>query len=605
MLDSNKQVSNNSAHKFSGKTSVLGRVWQLKQIDERTVTAIQQRYDLPQIAARMLAERNVPLDEIPNYLEPTIKNYMPDPSSLIDMDKAVECIVASILAGDKITVFGDYDVDGSSSSSLLYRFFRSVNVASDFYIPDRVTEGYGPNAEAFKKIQAAGSNLIVTVDCGITSYEPLLAAKEMGLKVVVIDHHLGAEALPEAAAIVNPNRLDEKTPLTNLCAVGLAFLLAVAVNRKLRAINYYIDKNIKEPNLLNLLDLVALGTVCDVMSLNGLNRAYVAQGLKVMQGRKNLGLAALADIAKQSEAPSIYSLGFVLGPRINAGGRVGSSILGPKLLTTEDEIEAKELATKLNELNIERQEIEKKILEEAISIASHIDKSVPMLIVVGYGWHQGIVGIVASRLKDMFDKPAAVITVHNGVGKASSRSVQGVDIGRAIGVARANGLLLSGGGHKAAAGFTVAEAKIPEFIEFMHQSLAEEYAAYNGEKIAYADGIVSVAGVSPELSEKIDMIGPFGQGNPEPKFILEDVSIYSTRVFADKHASFFLGDSSLAANSKRVKCVVFNAVNTKLGDVILAADSARKKFAAYGRIKTTTYQGVKKCEFYLEDLVEL
>jgi single-stranded-DNA-specific exonuclease len=590
-------------YKFSDKLSVLGRKWEVKQIDERIALAIQQRYDLPQIAARMLAERGVALDDIPNYLEPTLKHYMPDPSSLIDMEKAVARIIESILAGDKITVFGDYDVDGSTASSLLHRFFRSINVKSDFYIPDRITEGYGPNTEAFKKIKASGSNLVVTVDCGITSFEPILEAKNIGLGVVIIDHHLGAEALPEAAAIVNPNRIDEKTPLTNLCAVGLAFLLAVAVNRKLREMGYY-KNDLKEPNLFNLLDLVALGTVCDVMSLNGLNRAYVAQGLKIMRGRKNLGLAALADIAKMAEEPSVYGLGFVIGPRINAGGRVGSSILGPKLLTTEDPIEAKELATKLNELNVERQEIEKKILEEAINIASHINKSAPMLIVTGYGWHQGIVGIVASRIKDMFDKPCAVITVHNGIGKASSRSVHGVDIGRAIGIARANGLLISGGGHKAAAGFMVAEAKIPEFIEFMHSTLADEYAAYSGEKSSFADGIIALSGVSPDLTEKIDMIGPFGQGNPEPKFIIEDVAIFSTRVFAEKHVSFFLGDASLSSNSKRIKGVVFNAVNTKLGDVILASDSQRKKFAAYGRIKTTLYQGIKKCEFYLEDLVE-
>ncbi|MFT6259329.1 MAG: single-stranded-DNA-specific exonuclease, partial [Rickettsiales bacterium] len=413
--------------------SILKKTYQPTPVDERLALAIHQRLGVALSVARVLAGKNLidsgdsDFSQIENFLNPTIKSSLPNPFDLLDMDKAVEKIISTIKDNKKITVFGDYDVDGATSSALLKRFFASIGVDIGIYIPDRALEGYGPNVDALLNLKKQGTDLVITVDCGTVSFAPLEAAKKVGLDVIVIDHHIGAFEKPEAIAIINPNRLDEKFPDKHLAAVGVSFLLAVAVNKELRESGFYTQNNLSQPNLLNLLDLVALGTVCDVMSITGVNRAFVSAGLKIMKNRSNIGIRALFDAANLDEEPSSYHLGFVLGPRINAGGRVGKSDLGARLLSSNNEDEVKKIAEELNIHNSRRKDIEVNILLEAKELTEKRDDAV--LIASSKEWHQGVIGIVASRIKDLHGKPTAILAIKDGIGKASCRSISGVDFG--------------------------------------------------------------------------------------------------------------------------------------------------------------------------------
>ena len=455
--------------------SLAGRRWVRRSADERTVLTLQQRLGVSDIVARVLAGREIGVEDAADFLSPTLRAALPDPGHLLDMDKAVARLVAAVEAGERVVVFGDYDVDGATSSALLVRYFRALGVEIGVYIPDRVAEGYGPNAAALERLAGEGVNVVVTVDCGITAHDPLAAGQAAGLDVIVVDHHVAEPRLPVAAAVVNPNRLDDPSPHGQLAAVGVTFLLLVALNRALREAGRFAGGG--EPDLLGLLDLVALGTVCDVVPLTGVNRALVAQGLKVMARRQNVGLTALADVARMDQAPGVYHAGFLLGPRLNAGGRVGEAGMGWALLTTEDMTAARAMAQRLDGFNTERQALEAAVLADALARVEAAGGDAPVVTVAGEGWHPGVIGIVASRLVERLGRPVCVVAVNDGVGKGSGRSISGVDLGSAVIAARQKELLVNGGGHKMAAGFTVEPGKLDLLAAFLEERLAEAVAA--------------------------------------------------------------------------------------------------------------------------------
>ncbi|MCZ6845655.1 MAG: single-stranded-DNA-specific exonuclease RecJ, partial [Alphaproteobacteria bacterium] len=518
-------ISADNAPAIEVAGSVTGRRWVYRASDDRAGLMLAQRLDLPEVVGRLLAARGVDIDNAQRFLNPTLRDALPDPNCLKDMDRAVDRLIAALQASEPIAIFGDYDVDGATSSALLARFFAAVGAPVRIYIPDRIREGYGPNAPALLRLRAEGIKVVITVDCGITAFEALDDAEQAGIDVIVVDHHVAEPRLPAAAAVINPNRLDDESGLGMLAAVGVSFLLAVALNRGLRAAGWYETDGRSEPDLLNLLDLVALGTVCDVVKLEGLNRAFVTQGLRVMARRRNTGLAALADVARVNEKPSEYHAGFVLGPRVNAGGRVGEASLGARLLTTGDAAEATELAQALDSFNAERQAIEAEVLEEALTVVAEEGSEAPLVFVAGEGWHAGVIGIVASRLKDKYARPALVIGLDGDIGKGSGRSVDGVDLGSAVIAARQAGLLINGGGHKMAAGLTVERGKLSELREFIGERIGAAVAAGQATPTLNVDASVRLAGATAALVAAIQQLAPFGAGNPEPRFVLPSVRV--------------------------------------------------------------------------------
>ena len=583
-------------YKFTNISSAKGKFWQLKETNENYVSAACQKYSISNLLAKLLYSKSVTLEEIPNFLDPKIKNYMPDPSVLLDMNKAVDRIYKAVQGKEKIAIYGDYDVDGASATAILTRYFKAIGVEPVIYIPDRMKEGYGINTEALLGLKRSGIDIVISVDCGVTAFEPIGEAKKAGLDVIVIDHHLSETTYPEAVAIVNPNRFDDVSGLNNLCASGVSFLLAVALNRKFR------ENNGPEFDLLNLLDLSALGTVCDVMTLTGLNRAIVSQGLKMLEKRNNKGLSAIADIAGLNKKPDVYALGFLIGPRINAAGRIGDCSLGAKILSSDDDIFIKENAVVLNNLNKERQEIEKKIIEEAIRQAEkQNEKSNPLIMVASEKWHQGVIGIVAGRLKEMFNKPSAVIAISGGVGKASARSVNGIDFGSAVVNAKNSGLLIAGGGHKAAAGFTVDKDKIEDLRTFFCEQFQKQYAKFANDNSIEADLLLKVSSINMELINEIEKLAPFGNGNSEPSIILEDAKIVKSKVVGEKHIQCFIGESGLARNSSAIKGICFNAVGTEIGDKI--EGSLMKNASILGKLRKNIWNGTESIDFLIDDIV--
>lgn len=591
-----------SQTKTEFKTSVLGAKWQIEQPLEKDILTLVQQYEIPEIVSRVILNRGILLEEAADYLEPTIRNMLPDPFHLMDMEKASERLAKAVIKSEKIAIFGDYDVDGATSSSLLSRFFRMVGAPDPLiHIPDRLLEGYGLNTEALLKLKNNGADIVVTVDCGTVSFEPIKAAKDAGLEVIIIDHHLGSEELPEALALVNPNRLDEASPHRNLAAVGVAFLLAVGIRRKLRERGFFAA-NPAEPDLRELLDLVALGTVCDVVPLNGVNRAYVSRGLDIMRQRKNKGLAALADIAGLNSSPDVYHLGFILGPRINAGGRVGKSDLGYRLLVTEDSNEAIAISQELDKLNKERQAIEQQVLEEAETLVHDEDITKPFLCVASEGWHPGVIGIVASRLKEKFNRAVAVVAIDGNEGKASVRSVSGVDIGAAITAARMENHLLAGGGHPMAAGFTIEVSKLQSFKYFINEKIKNDFNISSREKILKLDGIVSISSIKPELAKSLTIAAPYGVGNREPRFAIKDAMIIESDIVGSDHVRCIIGDGSSARDKNaRLKAVAFRAANTRLGKELLAGYGHKLHIA--GKIKLDSWQGNERAELIIEDAI--
>lgn len=575
--------------------SLGGRCWQARSEDERLALALAQRLGLPEILGRVLAARGAGIETAESFLAPKLRDHLPDPSRLLDMDKAASRLAAAIRAGEKVAVFGDYDVDGATSSALLLRFFAAVGGDLRLYVPDRLKEGYGPNAPALLALKAQGVSLVVTVDCGIVAHVPLEAAAESGLEVIVIDHHLAEPDLPRALALVNPNRLDETPGLGQLAAVGVAFLLVVALNRSLRAAGWYRAR--PEPDLKQWLDLVALGTVCDVVPLTGVNRALVYQGLKIMARRGNAGLAALADVAGIGEPPGAYHLGFLLGPRVNAGGRVGEADLGARLLSTPDAAEAAALAKRLDLFNAERREIEAQVLEQAKAEAAACDPLSPILVVSGEGWHPGVIGIVASRLKDQFGRPALVIAREGrdqgSIGRGSARSVRGVDLGAAVTAARQAGLLINGGGHAMAAGLTVAVERIGELAGFLAARLGRDSAPAPSR--LGIDGALAVRGANAELLELLEQAGPYGAGHAEPRFVLTGARVGEASVVGENHVRCQIH----GADGARLKAIAFRARESALGEALLRRDGAPLLLA--GQIRADFWRGEKRVQFTIED----
>jgi single-stranded-DNA-specific exonuclease len=578
---------------LGGALSVTGRRWLAQPCNERMALAVAQSHSLPELAARILVGRGVDLDTVEAHMAPTLRGFLPDPSALLDMDRAAERIAKAIMAGERIALFADYDVDGATSSALLLRFLRAIGSDALLYVPDRILEGYGPNAAAFGILAGQGAKLVITLDCGITAHEPLLAARDAGLEVIVIDHHTADIQLPEAHAVINPNRLDESRTLGHLAAVGVTFLSLVAINRTLRAAGWYVTR--PEPDLRQWLDLVALGTVADVVPLIGLNRAFVTQGIKVMAQRRNVGLAALADVAKISESPSAYHLGFVFGPRVNAGGRVGKADCGARLLSTDDQAEATQLAALLDGHNAERKAIEAAALEAALAQVETSGQADTARIIVaaGEGWHPGVVGIVASRLMDRYHRPACVIGINDGVGKGSGRSIPGIDLGSAVIAAKTAGLLSAGGGHPMAAGFTIAANRVKIFAAFLEARIADGSA--RADPILAIDGGLSCGGATVGLAETIERLGPFGSGNQEPRFALTDVRVIKADLVGTSHVRCILSDSSGA----RLKAIAFRAAESPLGQALLQSRGMPVSLA--GKVKIDRWSGEVRVQFQIDD----
>jgi single-stranded-DNA-specific exonuclease len=583
------------------ENSATGRVWR-DRLDERGAAralAIAQRHDLPELLARILAGRNVEADAVDAFLDPTIKRTMPDPNVLTAMPEAATRIADAITRGESIAIFGDYDVDGATSAAVLARFLRHGGVEPIIHIPDRLFEGYGPNVEAVRALAARGATLLVTVDCGTTSIEPLAEAKALGMDVVVIDHHQADETLPPAAAIVNPNRRDDLSGLGYLAAVGLVFMTVVAVNRELRARGFWTDAR-PEPDLLSYLDDVALGTVADVVPLIGLNRAFVAKGLLVLRRREQPGLVSLMDVARLSGPPEAWHLGFLLGPRINAGGRIGRADLGVRLLLETDPIEAAKIAAELDRLNRERQAIEQETLAQAEAeamAALGIEETGAVVITAAEGWHPGVVGLVAARLKEKFGRPAFAIAIEpGGIGTGSGRSIAGVDIGRAVRRAVAEGLLVKGGGHAMAAGVTLRKGALAQLRAFLEAALSADVATARRASGLMIDGAVSAAGANLDLLAMIERAGPFGSGNPEPVIALPAHSVTYAEEVGQAHMRVRLK----SADGASVNAIAFRAAGQKLGSALL--QNRGRQVHAAGSFAIDRYQGEERVQFRLTDI---
>ena len=547
---------------------------------------------------QLLLARGVAREDLERHRTPSLRAFMPDPSIFADMDLAAERIAEAILSGETMTIYGDYDVDGATSAAVLVRLLRMLGHSARHYIPDRLLEGYGPSGEALVRLGAEGSSLVVTVDCGSMAHDALAAAHAAGIDVIVVDHHKCAPERPQTLALVNPNRLDssdEAAAYGHLAAVGIAFLLAVAVVRTLRRRSFFSAR--PEPDLLSLLDLVALGTVADVAPIRGLNRAFVAQGLKVMARRENAGIAALIDAARLNRAPSCSDCGFALGPRINAGGRVGESTLGVRLLTTEDAAEAQAIAAQLSQLNEERRAIEQAVQEAAEEqLGAQHNRSV--ITVAGRGWHPGVIGIVASRIKEKTGKPALVVALDDatGQGKGSGRSIAGVDLGAAVIGARDQGLLVAGGGHAMAAGFTVDADRLEQFSDWITDRLDNAVSAASDNRLFLLDLMVAPRGLNPDLVETLDRAGPFGMGWAGPRVAVGPVHLVKTDVVGNDHVRLVAG----GPDGGSFKAIAFRAAESELGQALLHGSRGRRLWLA-GRAKIDDWGNRPQAELHLED----
>lgn len=583
---------------FLGVTrSVTGRRWLVTPTDDRLAQALCQRLGLPDLVGRILAGRGVGLDEVDSFLNPTLRDLLPDPSHLLDMDRAAARLAAAVTAGETVAVFGDYDVDGATSTALMVRFIEAVGGKARIYVPDRILEGYGPNTAALLRLKGEGVSVVVTVDCGVSAFAPLEAAAREGLDVVVVDHHKAESVLPEAVAVVNPNRLDDPSPHGHLAAVGVVFLVAVAVNRVLREAGWFAPATGRPPvDPLQWLDLVALGTVCDMVPLKGVNRALVTQGLKVLARRANVGLKALADLVGLQERPEAWHLGFMMGPRVNAGGRIGQADLGARLLSTADAAEADKLAKTLDGFNGERQEIEAAVLLEAMEqVEGRGDDGSPLVFAVGDGWHPGVIGIVAGRLKERYNRPTCVVGVEAGVAKGSGRSVAGIDLGMAVLAARQAGLIEHGGGHAMAAGFTVKAERLAAFRSFLADRLAAQIPAGGVVPTLHLDGALEAGAATYDLVEKLRRLGPFGSGNPEPRFAIANVRVVRADVVGMGHVRCIL----VGTSGSRLKGIAFRSADSELGQALLTC--AGQAMHVAGTVRPDTWQGRTEAQFVIDD----
>jgi single-stranded-DNA-specific exonuclease len=583
------------------ENSATGRTWR-DRLDERGAVRaldIAQRHELPELLARILAGRNIETDAVAAFLDPTIKHAMPDPHVLTAMKEAAERIADAVTRGESVAIFGDYDVDGATSAALLARYLRQCGLAPIIHIPDRLFEGYGPNVEAVRALAERGAKLLVCVDCGTTSIEPLVEAKRLGLDTVVIDHHQADEELPPAVAIVNPNRRDDLSGLGHLAAVGLTFMTVVALNRVLRGRGFW-HAGRPEPDLLALLDDVALGTVADVVPLIGLNRAFVAKGLIALRRRERVGHVSLMDVARLTGPPEAWHLGFLLGPRINAGGRIGRADLGVKLLLEDDPIEAAKIAGELDRLNQERQAIEQGTLAQAeaeASAALGLEEKGAVVVTAAEGWHPGVVGIVAGRLKEKFGRPAFAIALEpGGIGTGSGRSIAGVDIGRAVRRAVSDGLLLKGGGHAMAAGVTLRKGALAELRAFLEATLGADVETARRSSGLMIDGAVTAAAANAELIAMIERAGPFGSGNPEPVIALPAHTVTYAEEVGQAHVRVRLK----SADGSGLNAIAFRAAGQKLG--VALRNSRGQRVHAAGTFALDRWQGEERVQFKLTDI---
>lgn len=596
--------------------SALGRAFaeRLDATGAREAARMAEVLGLSHALARVIAARGATLETAEAFLNPRLRDALPDPSSLVDMDRAVARLAQAILAHEQVAIFGDYDVDGACSAALLAGYLRHFGLDPFIHIPDRLTEGYGPNSEAIRALHGQGASVLVCVDCGTSGHAPLAEAKRLGMEVIVLDHHQAPETLPDVFALVNPNRLDDLSGLGHLCAAGVVFLFLAGLNRALReeagksdssprasggALNQ--NQSVKNlPDLMSGLDIVALATVADVVPLTGLNRAYVAQGLKVMSQRGRPGLAALGDVARLSSAPEAWHLGYLLGPRINAGGRIGDAGLGARLLLTQDPDEAREIAAKLDHLNRERQAVEEAMLaeaeEEALRLAGLSEEGRSVLVVSGESWHPGIVGIIAGRLKERFGRPAFAIAGAGAAVTGSGRSIAGVDLGAAVRAAVEGGILTKGGGHAMAAGVTLGQEAIPTFADFLETRLAAPVAAARASAALAVDAVLTAESLTPAFVAELARAAPFGQGNPEPLIVLPAHRIVDLRELNGGHIKLTLASGGGA----RIEAMAFRAAGKPLGDALARARGTVLHFA--GTASIDTWGGRTKVSFKLQDV---
>ena len=575
--------------------SVSGKNWIPKEFNSDDINFFKTNYFIDEIVARLLSIRKIKKEEVKFFLEPTIKSILPNPFILKDMDKAIDRTLAAIMKKEKIGIFGDYDVDGATSTAILGQYFRALNIDFEIHIPDRKTEGFGPNTKAFLEFITKGVSLIFTVDCGTLSFEPMDFAKNKNIDVIILDHHQSELKLPNAHSIVNPNRFDDRSELNYLCAAGVCFLFLIALNKRLRDQNWFVLNLINEPNLIKILDLVSLGTVCDVVPLIGLNRAIVKQGLKVLSEKNNLGLKTMLELNNIESNISAYHLGYVLGPRINAGGRVGKSSHGANLLLNRNSQETFKLASELNNYNKERQILESELLNKILNI-NYQHNSEPVILLHGEKWHEGIIGIIAARVKEKFNKPTIIISVSDGVGKGSARSIYGFDIGSTIIGAVQAGLLIKGGGHKMAAGFTIDMKKIQEFKEFLFRKFKSININLEDKKKYYFDAQIAPSAVNIDFFEKINLLAPFGSGNLEPRFLIEDLKVVNSKIVGEKHIKSVL----LGSDSSILKTISFNSVDTELSSYLLKKNT--KNFNIVGKLSLNEWRGQKNVEFIIDDI---
>jgi single-stranded-DNA-specific exonuclease len=575
--------------------SISGKNWILRKYNHQDLIYIKDNFSLDEITSKLLSIRSIKKEEIESFLNPSIKNFLPNPDILVDMKKSTLRTVELISKKEKIGIFGDYDVDGASSTALLGNYFSHLNLDYEIYIPDRKKEGYGPSIKSFEELIKKNVKIIFTVDCGTVSFEAINYAKKKNIDVIVLDHHQSEVKLPAAYSIVNPNRLDDKSNLQYLCAAGVSFMFLVSLNRELRSINWFEKNNIKEPNLINFLDLVSLGTICDVVPLIGLNRAIVKQGLKIIKSKKNLGLKTLLDICKIESNPSVYHLGYMLGPRINAGGRVGKCSHGANLLLNKDPKKTFKLALELDQYNKERQMLEKDLLQKILSHTSNFMND-PVLILSGTNWHEGIIGIVAARLKDKFNKPVIIISLEEKIGKASARSIVGFDIGSIILAATQEDILLKGGGHKMAGGFSIKIENIQKFRNFVFRKFKSINEDLSSERPLLLDSTISPSAVNIDFYNKVALLSPFGSGNPEPKFIIENMKTINGKIVGEKHIKSVL----IGKDGTTIKSIAFNAVDNELGGYLIKKNN--KTFNIAGKLSLNEWKGQSNVEFIIDDI---
>ena len=576
--------------------SLCDRFWELKRVDEAQVRALSNQIGGSDILARLLAGRRIGPDDVDAFLAPKLRDTFPDPASFQDMDKAAEITLDALVAGQRVVCFADYDVDGGTASAILTRYFRAWGQELGLYVPDRLTEGYGPSPAAFEHLKSIGTELVITVDCGAAAKEALAHAQEIELPIIVLDHHLMQGALPPCAALVNPNRPDDQSGQGHLAGAGVAFVFAAAMNRL--AAKRGVAPAVGLPDLMQWLDLAALGTLCDMAPLTGVNRAFARQGLKIMSAGQNAGIRALADVAGIGDIHSVYHATFMLGPRLNAGGRVGDPWLAAKLLATDDRAEAIALAEKLHALNDQRKAVESLILEEATQQAEKVlaeNSEQSVIVAAGEGWHPGVIGIIAGRLKDRFHLPAVCIGWGDGLGpvaKGSARSVRGVNIGDAIAAAARDGIIISGGGHAMAGGLSIKPEDISSFTKWLNTHIGAYQTELTAARGLDIDAVMSVGAATTEFVEKIEQIGPFGAEAPQPVFVLSNVHISGSKRVGANHVRFSAEDAS-----GRMDGIAWRCADDPLGQALLKGG----KLHIVGRLKADEWNGRRRVQFELVD----